>query len=322
MTLIRRDLSDSASSADGFCTGRKFSLSAHPAADFSELDGKHPCFRSGTDGPPKTGRLHLPVSPTCNIACAFCRRDFNATEVRPGVARRVLRPDQAAATVERALRIAPEITVVGIAGPGDTLATDHAIETFEKVHAERPDLINCLSTNGLLLEEKAERVIAAGVKTITVTVNAVDPTIGAKIVSWIVWRGERLTGEPAATLLIEKQIAGIRRVAELGGIVKVNSVLVPGINDEHVGEIARTVKAAGASLINIIPLIPQHLLADVPPPDAGTVERARAAAEEHLPVFSHCARCRADACGVPGGRDRSGELHGDLLAAESTFSHG
>jgi len=97
---------------------------------------------------------------------------------------------------------------------------------------------------------------------------------------------------------------------------------VPGINDEHIGEIARTVRSAGASLINIIPLIPQHLLAAVPPPDADTVERARAAAAEHLPVFSHCARCRADACGVPGGRDRSGELHGDLLAAESTFSHG
>lgn len=322
MTLIRRDLPGEAPASDGFCTGRKFSLAEHPPADFSALEGRHPCFRSGADGPPKTGRLHLPVSPTCNIACAFCRRDFNATEVRPGVARRVLNPEQAAATVERALRIAPEITVVGIAGPGDTLATDFAIETFEAVHARRPDLINCLSTNGLLLEEKAERVIAAGVKTITVTVNAVDPAIAARLVSWIVWRGERLTGEPAAALLIQKQIAGIRRVAELGGIVKVNAVLVPGVNDAHVGEIARTVKAAGASLINIIPLIPQHLLACVPAPDPHTVERARAEAEEHLPVFSHCARCRADACGVPGGRDRSGELHGDSLAGASTFSHG
>lgn len=322
MTLLRRDIPGSDTTGDGFCTGRKFSLRSHPAPDFSELDGRHPCFRSGEDGVPKTGRLHLPVSPTCNIACAFCRRDFNATEVRPGVARRVLKPDQAAATVERALRVVPEITVVGIAGPGDTLATDHAIETFEKVHAEHPDLINCLSTNGLLLEEKAERVIAAGVKTITVTVNAVDPAVGAEIVSWIVWRGERLTGEPAAALLIEKQIAGIRRAVELGGIVKVNAVLVPGVNDDHIKEIARTVRAAGASLINIIPLIPQHLLADVPPPDAGTIARVRAEAAAYLPVFSHCARCRADACGVPGGADRSGELHDDLLAGESTFSHG
>lgn len=318
MTLIRRDVNGDG--GNGFCTGRRFSLKAHPAPDFASLEGKHPCF--GQDGAPKTGRLHLPVSPACNIACAFCQRAFNTTDHRPGVARALIRPDQAVGVVERALKLCPEITVVGIAGPGDTLATDHALETFAHVHAARPDLINCLSTNGLLLEEKAERVVAAGVRTITVTVNAVDPAILVQLCKWIVWKGKKLTGTEAAERLIANQLAGIRKVSALGATVKVNSVLVPGINDRHIGAIAEAVREAGASIINIIPLIPQHDLADVPPPDVGQVAAARAEAARHLAVFSHCARCRADACGVPGGRDRSGELHGDELAAESTFSHG
>jgi nitrogen fixation protein NifB len=52
------------------------------------------------------------------------------------------------------------------------------------------------------------------------------------------------------------------------------------------------------------------------------VHRAREAARRHLAVFSHCQRCRADACGVPGISDFSAELYGDTLVAEPTFSHG
>lgn len=39
-------------------------------------------------------------------------------------------------------------------------------------------------------------------------------------------------------------------------IVKVNSVLIPGLNDEHIVDIAKEVKKRGASLMNILPLIP------------------------------------------------------------------
>jgi len=301
------------------CTGQRFRLAAHPAPTFPELDGRHPCFSSG---PAKQGRLHLPVSPACNIACAFCRRDFNPVEQRPGVARGLLKPDQALALVGRALDLCPEITVVGIAGPGDTLATDHALETFERVNTVYPNLINCLSTNGLRLEELAERAVAAGVRTITVTVNAVDPEILSQLCHWIVWQRQRLTGRAAAERLITNQLAGIRRAVALGAVVKINAVLVPTINDHHIGEIARTVKEAGASIINVIPLIPQHDLAHLPAPTPEQVAAARAAATQHLSVFSHCQRCRADACGIPGQSDHAAALHQGGLSAHPTFSHG
>jgi nitrogen fixation protein NifB len=287
----------------------------------AQLEGRHPCYSSTLEGHKKSGRLHLPVSPACNIQCRFCRREFNRVDERPGVARKLIAPEEAPELVERALKLCPAINVVGIAGPGDTLATEHALRAFALVHEKFPRLLNCLSTNGLLLEEKAERLVEAGVSTVTVTVNAVEPPVLEKICSWIVYQGKRLTGSAAAETLIAKQLAGIRRVAQLGAVVKVNTVLVPGINEAHIGEVARTVAQAGASLINIIPLLPVHELSHVPPPDLAQIGDARQAAADHLAVFSHCNRCRADACGIPGETDYAPQLYGQRIA-ETTFSHG
>jgi nitrogen fixation protein NifB len=99
-------------------------------------------------------------------------------------------------------------------------------------------------------------------------------------------------------------------------------VLIPTINEGHIEAIAERVAGAGAQLINIIPLIPQHGFAHLPAP--GMMKRyvARADAEQYLRVFTHCQRCRADACGVPGGIDYAAQLYGDGISAEPTFSHG
>ena len=139
---------------------------------FDHLVKKHPCFNGEAHA--NFGRIHLPVSPACNIQCRFCKRGFNKSENRPGVSAGILQPHEALDVVKQALELCPQITVAGIAGPGDTLATDHAIETFRLISSLYPDLICCLSTNGLRLAEKAKTLLEVGVKTITVTVNAAD----------------------------------------------------------------------------------------------------------------------------------------------------
>ncbi|WP_370674673.1 radical SAM protein [Pleomorphomonas sp. PLEO] len=289
---------------------------------FPDLEGKHPCFSTTAEGHAKAARLHLPVSPLCNIACAFCRRDFNRVEHRPGVAARLLKPAEAVEVVDRAVRLIPNLSVVGIAGPGDPLASDHAIETFAQIHARWPDLTLCVSTNGLQLPARVDDLKAAGVTTLTVTVNSVDPDIQATITPKLAWERKRIDGVAAGKRLIDSQLKGIARAAELGFTIKINTVLIPTINDHHIGDIARTVAAAGARMINIIPLIPEHQLKHLKEP--GFVERhkARAAAAQHLKVFTHCQRCRADAAGVPGLTDYTAELYGDDLQTEPTFSHG
>ena len=287
--------------------------------DFSHLSKLHPCL--GGDAHNNFGRIHLPVSPVCNIQCKFCKRDCNSNEDRPGVANGILAPKDAVDTIKKALELCPQITVVGIAGPGDTLATPHAIETFRLVDKAYPNLIKCLSTNGLLLYRYAQDIYDAGVRTITVTVNAVEPEIQSQINSYIILDKKVYYGVEAAKILIENQLKGIEAISKLGVIVKINSVLVPGINDNHIEQIAKTVKAAGATLYNIIPLIPQHELSQVPAPNCYQLDKARTEVEKHLEVFRHCKHCRADACGIPGKQDLSSKLYGTHKHLE-TFSHG
>jgi nitrogen fixation protein NifB len=285
---------------------------------YSHLVKKHPCFSEEAHN--TFGRIHLPVSPACNIQCRFCKRGFNKWENRPGVSRRMLTPEEAVKIVERALALCPQITVVGIAGPGDTLATDHALKTFALIDQKFPWLIKCLSTNGLLLKEKAEQIINVGVKTVTVTVNAIDPMVLKNICAFINYHGQYLAGENAARWLALAQLRGIEKIAQLGVVVKINTVLIPGVNEHHVEEVARLTAEAGASLINVIPLIPQHDLKNCRPPDCQELNLARTAAEKYLPVFRHCKQCRADACGIPGAKvDLANELYDE---PQLTFSHG
>jgi nitrogen fixation protein NifB len=165
----------------------------------------------------------------------------------------------------------------------------------------------------------AQELIDVGVRTVTVTVNAVFPEIQAQIISHVILNGVVYTGVEAATILIGRQLEGIRMMSDQGVVVKVNTVLIPGINDQHIAETAKTVKDAGASLYNIIPLIPQHEFADFTAPSCQSLDAARQAADEYIEVFRHCQHCRADACGIPGKNDLSVRLYENSV---ETFSHG
>lgn len=289
------------------------------ARSIEELQQNHPCFGGCQLN---AGRIHLPVSPGCNIACRFCERSINENEQRPGVTGRVVTPDEAEVLIDKALQICPNIKVAGIAGPGDTLASDYAFQTFRKIAEKHPELLKCMSTNGLLLFERADELLEAGVDTLTVTVNAVDPVIEEKINEYIIYHGQKIEGAEGARILIENQLKGIRKVAQNGVTIKINTVLVPGINDQHIETIARTVKEAGALLYNIIPLIPQHQFKDASVPTREQLQKAQADAEKYIKVFKHCAHCRADAVGVPGISEYSRLVYQAGLNVRQTFSHG
>lgn len=286
---------------------------------YQDLQNSHPCFGGHKNN---VGRIHLPVSPGCNIACRFCDRVINDTENRPGVTSKVITPDESIEILEKALGVCPEITVAGIAGPGDTLASDYALETFRKVKERFPDLIKCMSTNGLLLDEKADEIIDVGIDSLTVTVNAVDPEIEARLNKYIIYHGKRYDGIAGAEILIAHQLKGIKRIAAAGITIKINTVLVPEINGDHIAEIAKTVSEAGASIYNIIPLIPQFELADQKAPTCAQIDEARTKASKYIDVFRHCQHCRADAVGVPGRSEFGDQIYQRRLHAKETFSHG
>jgi len=286
---------------------------------YKDLQNSHPCFGGQKNN---AGRIHLPVSPGCNIACRFCDRTINDVEQRPGVTSKVLEVEECGEILKKALAICPDIKVAGIAGPGDTLATDRALDAFRLIKKEFPDLIKCMSTNGLLLNERADEVIDVGIDSLTVTVNAIDPKIESKLNAYIIYHGEKIEGEEGAKILIKNQLEGIRKVSSAGITVKVNTVLVPEINGDHIEDIARAVSEAGASIYNIIPLIPQHELKNLQAPTCMEIDSARTKASKYIDVFRHCQRCRADAVGVPGKSEYGDQIYQRRLNVRETFSHG
>jgi nitrogen fixation protein NifB len=231
--------------------------------------------------------------------------------LRPGVATTILKTENVAETMRKALELCPEISVAGIAGIGDALADNKAVETFKILNKTFPELQKCLSTNGLGLPEYVFELSSLGLKYITVTVNAVNADILEKIVEYVEVDGEKIYGKKGAEILIKNQLDGIKKAVLLGLEVKVNTVLIPGINDEHIEKIAKTVKELGASRYNIMPLIPNGEFENYPVPDCKMLNKVRSEAEKHLPVFKKCSHCRADACGIPGKSEFSKILYQD-----------
>jgi nitrogen fixation protein NifB len=194
----------------------------------------------------------------------------------------------------------PSMRVVGIAGPGDPLANEKTFDTFRLVKEAFPHLMLCLSTNGLLLPERIDELKELGVHSVTVTVNALTPETGARVYQWVRYHGARLVGEEAAALLLDKQFAGIKAAVAAGMLVKVNSVYIPGVNDHETLPLAVVARKLGATMMNILPLIPQGIFREYARPSDLVMDLVRNQAESILSQARHCGQCRADAAGLLG----------------------
>ena len=270
---------------------------------FAHITKVHPCYNEKLHD--KIGRVHLPVAPKCNIACKFCKRSLgkeSCCEDRPGVAHHIMKPDEVENYLNDLLKKMPNLKVVGIAGPGDSLFNKETFETLEIIDEKFPNLIKCLSTNGLLLPKYAKKLADLNLKTITVTVNAVKPEILKEIVEWVYYDGKVHREEEGAKILIKNQIEGIKKAYDLDLIVKINTVLIPEINLNHVIEIAKTFKDI-AYLQNIIPLIPIYKMENLRRPTCEEISRVRDECEEYLQQFRACQQCRADAVGLLGEKE-------------------
>lgn len=260
---------------------------------------QHPCYSK--DAQHKYGRIHLAVAPKCNIQCNYCDRRFDCVnESRPGVTSQVLTPQEALEKTKLVLKEYPFIKVVGIAGPGDPLANDETFETLGLIRKEFPDVTFCLSTNGLALPEKMPDLLNVGINTLTVTMNAIDPEIEAQLIDHVTYKGKVYRGVEAAEILIKNQLEGIRLAVEAGIVLKVNTVLVPGINDQHILEVAKRINELGVYIMNVMPLICQAKFADMVPPTPAERKAVQDLCEPYVLQMRHCRQCRSDAFGLIG----------------------
>ncbi|MBZ8135254.1 nitrogenase cofactor biosynthesis protein NifB [Afifella sp. IM 167] len=293
-------------------------------AEIWEKVKDHPCYSE--EAHHYFARMHVAVAPACNIQCHYCNRKYDcANESRPGVVSERLTPDEAVRKVIAVANEVPQLSVLGIAGPGDAVydwAKTKA--TFEAVAKEIPDIKLCLSTNGLALPEHVDEIAEMAVDHVTITINTVDPEIGAQIYPWIFHQHRRWTGVEAATILLERQMRGLEMLVARGILVKVNSVMIPGINDEHLVEVNRVVKEKGAFLHNIMPLISDashgtHFgLTGQRGPRPMEVKALQDRLGGGTKLMRHCRQCRADAVGILG-EDRGQEFTLDQLPETVTY---
>jgi nitrogen fixation protein NifB len=206
--------------------------------------------------------------------------------------------------------------VAAVAGPGEPLANESTFETLSLIHQQFPWLQKCLSTNGFFLADKLDILKQLEVRTITITINAIDPAIGKQIYSWVKVGDDVLSGETGAAMLIERQLWGLELAVQQGFIIKVNSVLIPTINENHLIQVARKIAGLGAYIHNILPLIPQSEFAHLHAPSVRQLLVVRTACEPVIKQKWHCKQCRADAVGLIG----QGLTLADLAAAGAKSS--
>ena len=280
----------------------------------------HPCFNIHAKG--TCGRVHLPVAPDCNIRCNYCNRRYDCVnESRPGVTSSVLTPDQAVLYVEKVLEKAPNITVAGIAGPGDAFANPKVtMETLHRVRERFPDLLLCLATNGLNIRPYIAELAELQVSHVTMTVNAVDPEIGSEIYSWVRDGKVIYRGLEAAKLLLQRQLDAIAALKSHGIVVKINTIIIPGINDRHAAAVARKAAELGVDIQNCMTMYPNDgtPFAHIGEPDPELMAEVRKEAEKIIPQMKHCTRCRADAVGLLDD-DRSSEFRRCLSDCSRTY---
>lgn len=270
---------------------------------------RHPCYSYQAHH--QYARMHLPVAPRCNISCNYCNRKFDcANESRPGVTSEVLAPEAARDKFLLVREKVPNLSVVGIAGPGDALANwSGTKKSLELIREVDPDVIFCLSTNGLMLPHHAREILELGVRHVTVTVNCLDSAIGARIYRYVNYRNRIFRGQTGADVLLHNQQQGIEHLARGGVLVKVNIVMIKDVNDGHIPDVVRRVKELGAFITNIMPLVPApgSVFQNFDPTDRAELDGMRDLCGQDMLQMRHCKQCRADAIGLLDD-DRSREF--------------
>lgn len=263
---------------------------------------QHPCFNKDAKG--KFGRVHLPVAPKCNIQCNYCNRDYDCVnESRPGVTTSVLQPRQAVDYLTALRADHPELKVMGIAGPGDPFANpEETMETLRLVRKELPDMILCLSTNGLNLRPYIDEIAELEVSHVTITINGTDPKMLSEIYRWVRVGNRVYRGEEGAQKLLDEQLKCIGLLKEKGIVVKINSIAIQEINVPSIPQLAYDMADLGADVMNVIPLYP---VKDTPyeefdEPSPQLMKDLRGMVANYIKPMEHCARCRADAAGLLG----------------------
>ncbi len=173
--------------------------------------------------------LRLSLTDRCNFRCSFCMPPDR--EYRFLSRRELLTPEE----IEKLVRAFVKLGVrkVRLTG-GEPLLRKDLEEIVERISRIEGLRDVALTTNGYGLAKRLEDLKKAGLKRITVSIHSLDPSRNARIVNRYV--------DPFSVL----EAAQMAR--EMGFTVKVNCVVVRGLNDDGIVPMAAYFKNRGITL--------------------------------------------------------------------------
>jgi cyclic pyranopterin phosphate synthase len=176
--------------------------------------------------------LRISVTDRCNFRCHYC---MPVEVFGPGYA---FMPREELLTFEEIVSLARILVPLGIEkirltggepllrrGLDDLVAMLAAVNGIKDI---------AITTNGVLLAHHAEALALAGLNRVTVSLDALDPEIFAK-----------MNGVGAK---VERVLAGIEAARTFGLPVKVNSVIQRGVNEGEILPLARWARTNGVDL--------------------------------------------------------------------------
>lgn len=172
--------------------------------------------------------LRVSLTDRCNLRCTYC---MPADGIDPTPNALLL----TGAEVTRLVRIAVErldVTAVRFTG-GEPLLRHDLVDIVADAAALRPLPDLALTTNAVGLAERAADLAAAGLHRVNVSLDSVDPDTYAD-----------LTRRP----LLHRALAGIDAALAAGLAVKLNAVLVPGVNEAEAPDLLAWALARGVEL--------------------------------------------------------------------------
>ena len=171
--------------------------------------------------------LRISVTDRCNFRCGFCM---------PAHQKYQFLPKAQILSFEEVLRLARLFSQLGarkirLTGGEPLLRAE--IESLIKGLAEMPGVDDlALTTNGYLLAEKAPLLAAAGLQRLTLSLHSLDPRIFGQL--------------NGLDLPLDTVLRGLTAARAAGLKIKLNAVVMKGVNDHEIVELARFARDQGA----------------------------------------------------------------------------
>ena len=200
--------------------------------------------------------LRISVTDRCNFRCMYCLPETEAAEnfyrerwatvVNPVPIVRQWQPRQNILSFEEIERVARLAAGLGIqklrVTGGEPLLRQDVEHLIRKLSAIPGIEDIALTTNGFLFQQKAKALREAGLRRVSFSCDSLDPD-----------NFRRITGRDG----LEELLASVRMAQELGfAPVKVNAVIIRGINDHEIEALAEYAERESLSLrfIEFMPL--------------------------------------------------------------------